>query len=826
MKYFVGIDLGTTNSAISTFDGKNVSVCKIKRGQMDVIPSAIYVDKRGKKFYGKDAYRNSFVQPERCAILFKRFMGTNTKFTIGDEELTPEECSAEILRELFKNLPAEIRENKSDVGTVITVPAAFNQMQNAATLDAAEMAGLGKVALMQEPVAAIMRVMKDNQADGKFLVFDMGGGTLDVAIAERIGGKVNFLANGGLTMCGGRDFDKIILNEFVVPWLEENYSLPDDWRTLDEYKTLQSVATHMAEEAKIELSSEESTTIAGETEIEDEDGEEIYIDVPINRKDYDAAIEDAVTKAIDTAQATIDKSGLDASDIDKIIFIGGPVNYKPMRDRIVDELGIPGNIEVNPMTAVSEGAAMFAEAVDWTSAEHERKAIRDQIKSDGKLGLSFRYESRTPDKKARIAVVVEREINGYTFEISSLDSGWNSGVIALKNKSLVTVPLHIRGENKFVVEVYDRGGDSVFLENNTIVITQTYANVSGLLANHSISVEVKERLGSSVSRLDYLVREGDTLPTKGTKKFRALKKIRAGSNDSINFKLWQGEIEDIPDENLFIGALKISGTDFDFGTIVEGAEIICNYTIDDAGSINLKVDIPVIGEEFYGNFYAREDAQIDFNKDSSKINTVGKTLLERIRDIGGAVTGDDYEKLQQASDVASEAINANHSTHDAEDLKHIEQDLETAKKILADIRERNRENIRRYNLESFRDYYESRIKKFAEPQEIAQLKNLFERAESLIERDDTAFDDTFYEIRSLCYGIVIRDDEFIIYCFNEEIKDPDDYANRETFYKLATAGKNAIAQKDFTLLRKILKALYSIGGRKQDTILIANIVRA
>ncbi|MBR0061748.1 MAG: Hsp70 family protein, partial [Selenomonadaceae bacterium] len=157
MKYFVGIDLGTTNSAISTFDGENVRVWKSKKDQSDVTPSAIYVDKRGKRFYGKKAYENSFRQPENCAKLFKRFMGTSTKFKLGGEELTPEECSAEILRELFKNLPDEIRENKDEVGTVITVPAAFNQMQNAATLDAAKMAGLGKVALMQEPVAAIMR---------------------------------------------------------------------------------------------------------------------------------------------------------------------------------------------------------------------------------------------------------------------------------------------------------------------------------------------------------------------------------------------------------------------------------------------------------------------------------------------------------------------------------------------------------------------------------------------------------------------------------------------------------------------------------------------
>ncbi len=345
---------------------------------------------------------------------------------------------------------------------------------NAATLDAAKMAGLGKVALMQEPVAAIMRVMKDNQANGNFLVFDLGGGTLDVAIAERISGKVNFLANGGLTMCGGRDFDRILLNEFVIPWLKENCSLPEDWLTQKKYQRLHSIATYMSETAKIELSADEHVKIEGETGIEDEDGEEIYLDVEINRADYDKVIAEPLTKAIETARATIEKSGLTASDIDKIIFIGGPNNYKPIREKVVAELGIPGSMEVNPMTAVSEGAAIFAESVDWTSQEHERKATREQFKSDAELGLSFRYESRTPDKKARIAVVLEKEIAGYTFEISSLDSGWTSGLVELKNKKLVTVPLHKRGENKFSVEVFDKGGELLLKSNQTADAPKCY----------------------------------------------------------------------------------------------------------------------------------------------------------------------------------------------------------------------------------------------------------------------------------------------------------------------------------------------------------------
>ena len=376
-----------------------------------------------------------------------------------------------------------------------------------------------------------------------------------------------------------------------------------------------------------------------------------YLDVEINRADYDKVIAEPLNKAIETARATIEKSGLTASDIDKIIFIGGPNNYKPIREKVVAELGIPGSMEVNPMTAVSEGAAIFAESVDWNSQEHERKATREQFKSDAELGLSFRYESRTPDKKARIAVVLEKEIAGYTFEINSVDSGWTSGLIELKNKQLATVPLHKRGENKFSVEVYDRGGDAVFLENNTIIITQTFANVGALLAAHSIGVEVKERLGSSVSRLDYFIREGDTLPAKGTKKFRAGKKVRAGFEDSINFKLWQGEIEDKIEDNIFIGALKISGDDFEFGTIIEGAEIICNYTIDDAGSINLEVEIPAVNESFYKNFYSREEGQVNFDKAADKINTDGKNLLEQVRDIGKAIKDDnDYEKLQRAGE--------------------------------------------------------------------------------------------------------------------------------------------------------------------------------
>lgn len=160
MKHYIGIDLGTTNSAICSYDGQEVRIWK-SPDQNDVTPSAIYIDKRGNRYYGRRAYDNAPRSPQNSATLFKRFMGTNTKIEIKAANVTmaPEECSAEILKVLFGYLPEEIR-NAEDTAVVITVPAAFNQMKKDATLEAARLAGFHHVALMQEPVAAIMSVMR------------------------------------------------------------------------------------------------------------------------------------------------------------------------------------------------------------------------------------------------------------------------------------------------------------------------------------------------------------------------------------------------------------------------------------------------------------------------------------------------------------------------------------------------------------------------------------------------------------------------------------------------------------------------------------------
>lgn len=386
MANFVGIDLGTTNSAICSYDGVETRIWKSPE-QNDVTPSAIYVDRRGNKYVGKRAYDSAPHSPDNSAMLFKRLMGTNTPIQLSAVGLTktPEECSAEVLKVLFGYLPEEIR-NDPDTGTVITVPAAFNQMQKDATMQAARMAGLGKVALMQEPVAAVMSVMRTRKTDGMFLIYDLGGGTLDIAIAESLGGRVNLLAHGGIAMCGGRDFDRVLVDNVVRPWLMDNFRLPEDFSVNPTYKSLIRLATWATEKAKIELSARDEAVISlSETEarVSDLDGNEIYIDIPLTRDVYDKLIEDRVQESIDSARETLNKAGLTSHDLERIVFVGGPTNYKPLRDKVAFELGVPGNTDVNPMTAVAEGASVFAESIDWNSQSRSRKNTRGEISTGG-----------------------------------------------------------------------------------------------------------------------------------------------------------------------------------------------------------------------------------------------------------------------------------------------------------------------------------------------------------------------------------------------------------------------------------------------------------
>lgn len=830
MKY-VGIDLGTTNSAICSYDGESLRLYK-SPDQNDVTPSAIFLDRRGNKYLGKRAYDNAAKNPDNAATKFKRMMGTSTpvKLAAVDITMTPEECSAEILKLCFGYLPEEIR-NGGETGTVITVPAAFNQMQKDATLAAAEMAGLGKVALMQEPVAAVMCVMKQRKGDGIFLVFDLGGGTLDIAIAESISGRVSLLSHGGVAMCGGTDFDRAILDNIVKPWLVSHFNLPEDFGSNKKYKSLLRMCLWGSEKAKIELSAKDDAVISlteSDVSVADESGTEIYVDIPFNRKLLNELISGKVNEAIQSARETLEKAGLSPLDVERVVFVGGPTQYKPLRDRVAFELGIAPSTDVNPMTAVAEGAALFAESIDWCSHSRGRKSARGALSTGGVFDLSFNYISRTPDSKAKIiAKLSGNAVAGIEFQIDSLDTGWSSGRITLKDGVAVELNLSKPAENTFKVFVFDSKGGPVALREDKIVISRTAASIDAIPASHSIAFETRDRIGGRLV-LDYLVREGDQLPTRGKKVFKTEESLKAGSGGSIKFKLWEGEISDPVSDNRFVGMFEIKGSDFDDGVIAAGAEMICEYEVLDSGNIVMEVSVPSIGGSFRNNrnLYSRQEGQIDYTKASKLVEEQSAFTLQRLEEMASKV---DDSQLDQAREKLEKAEALKPGESDPETVKQAMDSIQDAKRLLALTRKDHLKDIRQIELDKVVELFDAIVRDHARSTEANAFDNLVKTAQRAINNNSGEFESNLDELRGKNFNILWRQDWFVIDRFKQRAEDSYLFPDAREHAHLVATGAEALKANDFDKLRAVVARLDSarIGSFGDDDMMAsANIVRS
>lgn len=828
---YIGIDLGTTNSAICSYDGETLRLYK-SPDQNDVTPSAIFIDRRGNKYLGKRAYDSAAKNPDNAATKFKRMMGTSTPVKLGAVNImmTPEECSSEILKLCFGYLPEEIR-NSGQTGTVITVPAAFNQMQKDATMAAAEMAGLGNVALLQEPVAAVMCVMKQRKADGVFLVFDLGGGTLDIAIAESISGRVSLLAHGGVAMCGGTDFDRSILDNVIKPWLLSAFDLPDDITTISKYKSLLRMCLWAAEKAKIELSAMEESVISlteSDLGVNDQSGAEIYVDIPFSRTQLDKLIAQRVDEAIQSARETLEKAGLSAQDVERVVFVGGPTQYKPLRDKVAFEMGIAPSTDVNPMTAVAEGAAVFAESIDWTSHSRGRKNSRGALSIGGSLDLSFNFISRTPDSKAKIVVKVGgAAAAGTEFQIDCMDTGWSSGRLALKDGAAVELSLAKPGENTFKVFVFDAKGGPVSLKEDKIIIARTAASIDAIPASHSVGIEAREKLGGRIV-LDYLVREGDQLPKKGKKPFKAGESLKAGSAGSIKFKLWEGEISDPINDNRFIGMFEIKGTDFDDGVIAAGAEMICEFEVLDSGNIILEVSVPSISGSFQSgrNFYSSQEGKLDYTSQAKNIQEQSEQTLQRLDEMASKV---DDPRLEQAREKLESAGTIKSGEADPETAKQAMDNVQEAKRLLALTRKEHLKDIRQLELDKAVDFFDKVVRQHARPTEASSFDNLVKTAQRALENNSSDFESHLDDLRGRNFMILWRQEWFVIERFKWLAQDTYLFPDAREHAQLVAIGAEALKANDIDKLRAVVVNLDSIrvGSAGDDDMMAgANIVRS
>ena len=350
MAKIIGIDLGTTNSAVAVMEGGTPTIIPNSEGNRTT-PSVVAFSKDGERLVGETAKRQAITNPHRTIASVKREMGHDWKSPeIDGKQYTPEEISAMILQKLKADAEAYL--NDTVTNAVITVPAYFTDAQRQATKDAGQIAGLKVDRIINEPTAAALAYGMDKETDqSKIMVYDLGGGTFDVSILEVGDGVFEVLSTRGNNKLGGDDFDNAVVDYLATEFKKESgVDLTKDLTAMQRLKDA-------AEKAKKELSSTLTTNV-NLPFITAVDGQPVHLDINLSRAKFDELTHDLVEKTRKPVEDALHDAGLSASDIDKVLLVGGSTRVPAVQELVKKIIGKDPQKDINPDESVAIGAAI------------------------------------------------------------------------------------------------------------------------------------------------------------------------------------------------------------------------------------------------------------------------------------------------------------------------------------------------------------------------------------------------------------------------------------------------------------------------------------
>ena len=343
----IGIDLGTTNSCVAVIEGGEAVVIPNSEGARTT-PSVVGVSKTGDRLVGQVAKRQAVTNFDNTVISIKRHMGSDYKASMGGKEYTPQEISAMILQKLKADAESYLGEKVTEA--VITVPAYFTDAQRQATKDAGQIAGLTVKRIINEPTAAALSYGIDKEDDQKVMVYDLGGGTFDVSIIEMGDGVTEVLATAGNNHLGGDDFD-----QRIIDWMVKEFKAAEGIDLANDKMAMQRLK-EAAEKAKIELSSTPTTTISLPFITADATGPK-HMELTLSQAKFNEMTSDLVESTMGPVKQALSDSGLSASQLDKVLMVGGSTRIPAVVDAVKKFIGKEPFKGINPDECVALGAA-------------------------------------------------------------------------------------------------------------------------------------------------------------------------------------------------------------------------------------------------------------------------------------------------------------------------------------------------------------------------------------------------------------------------------------------------------------------------------------
>ncbi len=578
---YVGIDLGTTNSAAAVFDGERVNVVRNAQGAT-VTPSVVRLDKQGRVTVGTRARRFIEQDPANTAAEFKRLMGTGKaiEFPAAGTTRKPEELSAEVLKALRQDITDQL--GVTIERAVISVPALFELPQSAATSEAARLAGFGRVELLQEPIASALAAgwRADDDGAGTWLVFDFGGGTFDASLLETRDGLLRVVGHDGDNFLGGRDFDWVITEH-----LASQLSVVPRRNNPEHVAALRALRL-AAEDAKIELSRGDraQVTLAQPLMI---DGKEIEVDLELTRSTVESLCVPLVDRSIEVCLRLLSANGLAPGRLSHLVLVGGPTVMPMVRARVSERLECPTKIAEghDPMTLVAQGAALYA-----ATASLDGRATSTAAPTGRQVWLQY------PAVSADLTPHVVGKFVGANppakVKLTRNDGGWTSAdaTVGPDGSFLTSVTLLPRRACTFAIDARTDSGERVPVNPDALTIVQGLT-----IGDPPLSRTLGVALASGLVQV-YLER-GAPLPARRTFTHHTIETVAKGSAESVlRIPIVQGEMSQAQLCRL-VGTLDIGGENV-IDTVPTGSAVEVTIELDRGGRLAARALIPAIGQMF------------------------------------------------------------------------------------------------------------------------------------------------------------------------------------------------------------------------------------
>ncbi len=812
----IGIDLGTTNSVISKYDQGNVNILKNPSGWKDSMPSAVGF-RSDRILIGEKAIEYSLVEPEAVFKKFKRRMGTLEAYPIKslNRSITPVELSAHILKKL-KDFTAEAEKLKA---AVITVPACFDSSQSDATKEAGYKAGFEQVILLQEPIAASLAFAnkkKYEEIENKqWLVYDLGGGTFDVALIKIKDGEMKVINHEGDNYLGGANFDELIVNNIILPKLEQKYYFNNLRKEMTsaggKYVCMYVRLLKKAEEAKIELSSESSS----EFEINelhnfyDDNNKQVKENIIITRSEFNELIKELIDKTIGLIKKMLTKHNLKSSDLVYSLMVGGSTYIPFVRKRVEEALGIPINFgEIDPTTAISMGAAYYAST---KRIETEKILIESKSK---RIKIRAIYESATKEKETIFAARIDGDLSGLSYSITRQDGGYDSGLRILKERINEDIPLVPDSFNGFVLHIVDEKNNPVeadfdFFGINSGIITQQVVSEDVYLESDD-----PENIGES-TKLDLIFQKNTNLPQISRPQAKTINKtVIAGKNDDvIRICVYEGPSASVKEANKLMGEIVIPGSQLT-KDVIKGSDIEIMIAMNESRDLTVSAKTLHTGQEFQ-KIFKNTYTNVNINELRTQIDDLAQKIDDELKT---AKEKEEYKKATSLNNLQREiekemiAI-ALLSNDDIMDSKYYIDS--NRRKIAHTFYELTKDRVIG-QIKS--EYFETKIQcgndvdKHGNEQERTFFNEIVSLEESFLNSDNSLkIKARIKELDQLRYSVLWRTPEWLTYMFND-LKDNyfskfDDPSKARSAIE---SGSQAIENKNWQRLAEINGDLISL----------------